>query len=274
MAIVLVAFGGGLFGSVWMFGLQIARQADDLYQAVSQAYIAVHEQLQQYRFLQRFLDQASNVNLQQTAATAASGLLWVAASFVLILFLGLYLSLRPQLYIDGFLSFFTPPERTRVARLLDTLGGALRWWLLGQLIAMTVVGIITTIGLLILKVPMAVPLGVLAMLLTFVPYVGALVSAVPAILLALTQRPELVLYVVFLYLIAHIIEGYVLVPLIQHRLVYLPPAMILATQFLMEIFAGTAGVTVATPLMVVTMVLVKQLYFKQDWRLKTVRLKE
>jgi len=50
-----------------------------------------------------------------------------------------------------------------------------------------------------------------------------------------------------------------------HRMVYLPPAMILATQFLMEIFVGILGVTLATPLMVVAMVLIKNLYFKQDW---------
>jgi len=68
-----------------------------------------------------------------------------------------------------------------------------------------------------------------------------------------------------IYVIAHVVEGYIVVPLIQQRLVYLPPAMILAMQFLMQLFAGTVGVTLATPLMVVAMVLIKELYFKQDW---------
>jgi predicted PurR-regulated permease PerM len=274
MVVVLASFIGALFGTVWMFGLQIARQADELYQAVSQAYNDFQAHFQQYRVVQQFMAQASGIDLRDTAASAASGLLWTAAAVVLIMFLGLYLSLRPQLYTDAFLSFFSSTDRTRVARLLDAVGGALRWWLLGQLIAMAAVGVITTIGLLILGAPMAVPLGVLAMLLTFVPYLGAIISAVPAILLALTKGSDLALYVILLYLIAHIIEGYILLPLIQHRLVYLPPAMILATQFLMEIFAGTTGITFATPLMVVTMVLIKHLYFKQDWRLKTVRSKE
>ena len=71
--------------------------------------------------------------------------------------------------------------------------------------------------------------------------------------------------VILVYFIAHVVEGYVVVPLIQHKLVYLPPAMILAMQFLMELFAGMIGVTLATPLMVVGMVLIKKLYFKQEW---------
>ena len=73
------------------------------------------------------------------------------------------------------------------------------------------------------------------------------------------------LSVMLVYLIAHIVEGYIVTPLIQHRLVYLPPALILATQFLMHLFAGTVGVMLATPLMVVAMVLIKELYFKQEW---------
>jgi predicted PurR-regulated permease PerM len=67
------------------------------------------------------------------------------------------------------------------------------------------------------------------------------------------------------YLIAHVVEGYIVTPLIQHRLVYLPPALILAMQFLMHLFAGSVGLALATPLMVVAMVLIKELYFKQDW---------
>jgi len=73
------------------------------------------------------------------------------------------------------------------------------------------------------------------------------------------------MYVVLVYLIAHVVEGYIVVPLIQHKFVYLPPALILAMQFLMDLFGGFIGVTFATPLMVVAMVLIKKLYFKQEW---------
>jgi len=265
MVIVLVVFAGILFGTVWMFGLQIANQADQLFSAVSQAFSELQQKVREYRLAGFLISDATHISLGAPAKAAASGLLSVIASIVLILFLGLYLSTDPDLYTELFLSFFNTPLRRRMERLLEETASALRWWLLGQLIAMGVVGVITVIGLLIIGAPMAVPLSVLAALLTFVPYVGAIVSAVPAVLLAFTKGSHVALYVILVYLIAHVIEGYILVPLIQHRMVFLPPAMILATQFLMEIFAGIVGVTFATPLMVVAMVLIKNLYFKQDW---------
>jgi predicted PurR-regulated permease PerM len=67
------------------------------------------------------------------------------------------------------------------------------------------------------------------------------------------------------YLAAHVVEGYIVTPLIQHRLLYLPPALILVTQFVMQLFAGAIGLTFATPLMVIGMVLIKELYFRQQW---------
>src|SRR5262249_39666542 len=151
--------------------------------------------------------------------------------------------------------------RKRIEKLLDAMVSALRWWMVGQFVSMGIVGIIATVGLVLIGAPMAVPLGVLAGLLTFVPYVGAVISGIPAVLLALTRGTHMVLYVVVVYLIAHIVEGYIVTPWIQHRLVYLPPALILVTQFFMKLFAGSVGVMLATPLMVVAMVLIKELYF-------------
>jgi predicted PurR-regulated permease PerM len=265
MTIVLFGFATFFFGSFWLFGVQIFNQADRLFWALSQAYHQFHEKLAQYHVAGSLSTGAGGLNLETPAKAAASGILWMVASIVMVLFLGVYLSTGPELYTELFLSFFKPPIRGRISRLLDATASALRWWLAGQLIAMAAVGIITTIGLLIVGAPMAISLGVVAMLLTFVPYVGAIMSAIPAILLAFTRSPTLALYVVLIYLIAHVVEGYIVVPLVQHRLVYLPPAMILAMQFLMHVFAGTVGVTFATPLMVVAMVMIKRLYFKQDW---------
>ena len=265
MTIILFLFVIAFFGTIWTFGLQIVHQADELFDTISGAYSQFQVKLQQYRIFRQFVSTAPTVNLGATATAAATGLLWMAGSVVLILFLGVYLSTGPQEYLESFLNFFSAEHRTKAKKILESLGGALRWWLFGQLIAMIVVGTVTTTGLLLLKSPMAVSLGVMAGLLTFVPYIGALVSAIPAILIALTQSANLALYVMLLYLIAHVVEGYIVVPLVQHRLVYLPPAVILTSQLFMHAFAGAAGLMFATPVMVVAMVLIKRLYFKQDW---------
>jgi predicted PurR-regulated permease PerM len=261
MAVVLIAFGGVLFGTLAMFGVQIANQADQLFWAVSQAYSQFHDKLATYHIAGGF----NGLNLEAPVRTAAVSVLQVAAYIVLVLFVTLYISINPQMYTELFLSFFRRASRAGVEMLLADIASALRWWLVGQLIAMAVVGVITTIGLLIIGAPMALPLGVLAMLLTFVPYIGAIVSAVPAIVLALTKGSHMVIYVMLVYLVAHVVEGYIVEPMIQRRLVYLPPAMILAMQFLLHLLIGIVGVMFATPLMVVAMVLIKELYFNQDW---------
>jgi predicted PurR-regulated permease PerM len=265
MTIVLSLFVITLFVTIWIFGLQIVHQADELFDTISKAYSQFQSKLQQYRIFRQLVATTPAVNLGATATAAATGLLWMAAAVVLVLFLGVYLSTGPQEYVESFLNFFSDDHRVKASIILESLGGALRWWLFGQLIAMVAVGVLTTVGLLVLKSPMAVSLGVMAGLLTFVPYVGALVSAVPAILIAMTQSSHLAVYVMLLYLLAHVVEGYIVVPIVQHKLVYLPPALILTTQLFMHAFAGATGLAFATPAMVVAMVLIKRLYFKQDW---------
>src|SRR5262249_24560573 len=155
------------------------------------------------------------LNLEAPAKAAASSVLWLLAAGVMVVFLGVYLSITPELYLELFLSFFRGSLRRRASDLLDSIASALRWWIAGQLISMVLVGGITTVGLLLVGAPMAVSLGVLAMILAFVPYVGAIVSAVPAVLLAFTKDTHLALWVMMVYLAAHIVEGYIVTPLIQ-----------------------------------------------------------
>jgi predicted PurR-regulated permease PerM len=262
MLISLIGFAVVFFGSLWMFGVQMADQADKLITAVTEAYRELQQKLQQFRIADLLLSGGFGIG---GPARAASGLISIVAAMVLVLFLGVYLSTSPELYLELFLNFFNGKHRGRISKLLDAMGSALRWWLLGQFIAMGIVGVITLVGLLMVGAPMPLSLAVLAALLTFVPYVGAIASAVPGILLGFTKDVHTGLYVILVYFIAHVVEGYIVTPMIQHRLVYLPPALILATQFLMHLFAGIIGVMLATPLMVVAMVLIKELYFEQHW---------
>jgi len=176
MAIVLIGFTGIFFGSIWFFGLQIVDKADELFWAVSQAYTQIRQKLALYHMAGGL--SAGGINLESPARAAAWEAIWMAASSVMVVFIGVYLSIKPQLYTELFLSFFEPPERRRIERLLDAMGSALRWWLAGQLVAMAAVGLITTIGLLLVRAPMAIPLGVVASLLTFVPCLGAIGSSV------------------------------------------------------------------------------------------------
>ena len=154
------------------------------------------------------------------------------------------------------------PKRHRAltGEILDEIRTVLRRWLVGQLIDMIFVGLFTYIGLSLLGVPLAGLIGLLAALFNFVPNFGALLSLIPAVLVA---PPTLVLWVIGLYIVIQTFEGQVLQPLIQGRAVSIAPALLLITQVLMGLLAGPMGVILATPLMAVTAILVRRLYVEQ-----------
>ena len=135
---------------------------------------------------------------------------------------------------------------------------------------MVIIGVTTAIGLALIGVPLALSLGLIAGILEAVPYLGPWLSAVPAVLMALLLSPVHVLATLGLYLALHILEGYVLLPLIQRRAVHLPPALTLLTQVLLGQLAGFMGLFVAAPLTLAAVVLVKILYVQDTLGDETV----
>lgn len=127
---------------------------------------------------------------------------------------------------------------------------------------MAVVGILTWLGLVLLQVPLAMTLAILAALLSFVPNVGPILSAIPAALVGLAQSPTTALYVVGLYVAVQTIESYLITPLIQREAVLLAPALVLTMQLAFGLLFGFLGLLVATPLTVILVVLVKMLYLE------------
>jgi predicted PurR-regulated permease PerM len=125
---------------------------------------------------------------------------------------------------------------------------------------MGVVGLLTGVGLLIAGVPTPLALGLLAALLSFVPYVGPILSFIPAVLIALTVSLTKVFYVVLVFGIVQTLESYLVTPLVQRRAVSLPPVILITAQIAMGVLAGATGVLLATPLAVCVIVLLQMLY--------------
>ena len=125
---------------------------------------------------------------------------------------------------------------------------------------MTSLGFLVAMGLWIIGVPLPVALGFLAGILTFVPYIGAFVSAIPSLMLAVSVNLELAIYVVLLYLAVPLIEGYILVPLVQRRVLHLPPALTLSAQIILGVLAGFLGLLLATPLVPAALVVIRMVY--------------
>ncbi len=180
---------------------------------------------------------------------ALGSTLTVLAGIVLVIFLAIYLAIDPSTYRRGFLHLVPPRARARTDEILTAIASTLRKWLVTQLIAMIVIGAVSTIVLMALKVRAAVPLGILAGLLEFVPTVGPILSALPAIAMGFVDSPEKALAVAIAYVGIQFIENHLLIPILMKEGVDLPPALTIVMQALMALVFGVLGLLVAVPLL-------------------------
>lgn len=191
-----------------------------------------------------------------------SGLTGAVTAFILALFGGIYLASRPKVYFKGFLILIPRTVRPRIEDALLRTGQALRLWMGGQLLSMIGIGLLTTLGLWLLDVPSYLALGLITGLLNFVPIVGPILAAVPAILLGLTIDTQTALLILLLYVAVQQIEGWLFQPYIQKRAVNIPAAVTLFSLFAIGGLFGFGGVLIAAPLTVLIVTLVKTLYIK------------
>lgn len=188
----------------------------------------------------------------------------VAGAAVLIIFLAFYLATDLALYRHGTLLLFPVDRREHIGELMTALGAALRTWFATQLIAMLVIGAVTTITLAIIGVRGALPLGVIAGIFEFIPNVGPVLSAIPAILVGFADSPRMALTVFFVYWAIQFLENNLLIPYLMKQQLNLPPALTLITQVVMAYVFGFLGLFVAIPLLATIVVAVRMLWVEDD----------
>ena len=184
----------------------------------------------------------------------------VLGGVLFVLVMAIYVAADPKLYHDGLMHLFPRPARRRAGEVLTAVATALRKWLLTQLIAMLVIGVVTTGVLMALGVPAAVPLGILAGLLEFIPMIGPIMSAVPAVAMGFVDSPEKALWVAVAYTAIQFAENHLLIPILMKEGVDIPPALTIIAIALMGLVFGFLGMLVAVPMLAAVMVVVKMLY--------------
>jgi len=209
----------------------------------------------------QLLPQGKNILVQ--AGTIFTTTFGLVGSFFVFLFLGIFFAVDSETYRYGILQLVPFKQRETAKDLLDSLTSILRWWLIGMLISMTTIGILTTVGLWILGVPLALTLGLIAAVFTFIPTMGPILSAIPAILVAIINGPWLVLYVILMYILIQSIESYIITPQIQRRTISQPSTLIVIVQLIMGLLTGILGLALATPLLAVISVITKKLYVEE-----------
>ncbi len=194
--------------------------------------------------------------------TFFSNSLGVLAQFLLVLVLTLMLLADPIPYRKSFIRLFPSFYRRRVDEILDQCAVALRGWMVGILFNMAVIASLSFVGLLILRVPLALAQAALAGILTFIPNIGPALSVVPPIAIALLDTPWKALAVLILYILIQQVESNFLTPYVMAQQVSLLPAITLLAQVFFATFFGFLGLLLALPLTVVGQVWLREVIIK------------
>ena len=196
--------------------------------------------------------------LQKMFATT----LGLAANMGLIFFVGLFLAVNPALYRDGFAKLFPVRHRDRITDVMNRMAESMFAWLNGRFVSMLITGAGTGAALWFLGVPMAITIGIITAVLTFIPNIGAIIALALAMLMAFTQGPTTVLWVIVIYTVLQLIESNIITPLIQQHQTSIPPALLLSFQVILGALTGFLGLLVATPLLAAGLVAIRELWVK------------
>jgi predicted PurR-regulated permease PerM len=199
----------------------------------------------------------------EAAAGVGITLASVISMGVVVLLAVVYLVARPEPWVNGFVSLFPAEQRQRVREVLEKLYRTAQRWLLGQLTAMTFIGVSSVVALHTIGIPFALLLGIFSGLISFVPILGAILSAVPPVLLALASEPILAVWVILAYTIIQQIESNIIQPIVMSQAVRLHPALVLFALLVMGTLFGVVGLVLAVPLVATFQVLVNELWVKR-----------
>jgi predicted PurR-regulated permease PerM len=166
---------------------------------------------------------------------------------------GIYIAAQPNLYRRGALRLLPAKRRPAAEALLTELSDRLRRWLLSQLAAMVIVGVMVGCAMWTIGVPAAGALGLFAGAMEFVPIAGPVASAVPALLMSLLVGVNEAGWTFLLFVLIQQVEGNLVIPLIQQRVARVPPLLTLFAIVSAGLLFGLLGVILATPLTIVAL---------------------
>jgi predicted PurR-regulated permease PerM len=270
-----------LAGLLWLFGLALVPAVETQSRQFAEAFpTLLEEALALANSLQSFFGLGTQIGLDpeslstvgrefltgSTVSTAAGVGLTAATvvSLAVVVFIStIYLVIRPEPWVNGFVSLFPAGWRQRTREVLQILYQTVQRWFLGQLAAMTFIAVFWAISLSLIGVPFALLLGIFSGLISFIPYLGALISVVLPVLLALISDPFSAVWVILAFIIIQQIEGNLLQPIVMSRAVDLHPALVIFAILVMGTLFGLIGVFLAVPLVAVLQVLVRELWVQK-----------
>ncbi|HMB09342.1 AI-2E family transporter [Saliniramus sp.] len=263
--IALLVVGVALAGFVYFFGAQLQTQLTDLLSQLPEqidgfaARLGIEDPLSE---IESQLDDGFGASLFGQAAGFGYTVIGGFTNLLLLIVAAIYLAYDPKLYRKLFASLFPPDQRHGVEDVMLATGAALKKWFLGQMVSMLFVGLLSGLGYWAVGLPTPAALGLIAGFTNFIPYIGPVLGAVPALVFGFNISLEMTLYALLVAFAVQQLEGNVLVPLIQKRAVAMPPAVALFAIIIFGVLFGFIGILLAVPLAVTVMILVRKLWIE------------
>jgi predicted PurR-regulated permease PerM len=259
MAILITL--GFLYTVFWLVGSRIQEQIEQISETLPGAIQNLKAQLLRSEAGEKLVElvDEEQQGIGKTSLRFFNTGFGVITDLYIILIASLFFTASPGQYTRGALSLVAPRYRARFEEVLQRCAALLRGWLKGQLFAMLIIFTLTGIGLMILGIPMSLGLATIAGFFNFIPNFGPLIALIPGALIGFLQSPGTALIVIAIYTGVQIVES-VITPIIQNRMIKLPPALIILFQVVMGYLAGAFGVIMATPFLVILKGMTEVLY--------------
>lgn len=252
----------------WLLGSKVQAQMQQLTDTLPTTVENAKKQLNQTVIGQKIVEEISSPKTQQKAKsivqTFFTTTFGILGDLYVILFIGIFFTVSPKIYRNGIITLVPKSGKKKAEEVLLKLGETLKKWLKGKLFAMLIVFVLTAGGLLIIGTPMWLALALIAGILNFIPNFGPLIALIPAVLIGLMQSTTTAIWVAVLYILVQVAESNFITPMVQKKLINVPPALIIIAQLLISPLTGGWGLVLATPLLVILMVLLQELYLPKQ----------
>jgi predicted PurR-regulated permease PerM len=251
----------------WFVGARIQRQVVELSNTLPQTINTAKVKLSKTPVGEKILKYTSGDNSQkllETATTFFNTSFGILGDLYIILFLGIFFTADPSLYKNGII-FLLPAQRKPAGRIiLSRISTALRGWIKSILISMLLISVLITIGLTMIGLPGTTVLGLITGILEIIPNFGPVIAMIPGVLLALTISTKTAIVVALIYISCQTIVASIVTPLLQKKIINIPPALTLLSQLIMGTLSGIMGIILAVPLLAILIIIIDELYVKKD----------
>jgi predicted PurR-regulated permease PerM len=251
----------------WFVGSKMQRQVAELSNTLPQTIKVARTKIANTPVGAKVIEYTSGDNSQKlvdTVTTFFSTSFGALGDLYIILFLGIFFTADPGIYKNGILFLFPSRMKSAGTNILKRIESALKGWLKSILVSIILITILVALGLSFIGLPATMVLGLITGILEIIPNFGPVIAMIPGVLLALTISTKTALIVAVIYIACQTIVGNIALPLLQNKIIHIPPALTLLSQLIMGILSGLLGIILAVPLLAILIIVIDELYVKEQ----------